>query len=122
MPMNALHLGAVLMPLMASAEDTARTIREHFAGNEHNITYLQTVMAPAWVSAQIYRSTASILWSCIVTLTACVYTALHLNISGKQGWRPRLLTKLKWVAIGLFIPEVPIYLAISQFLEARTVA
>ncbi|KAK8068565.1 hypothetical protein PG996_007677 [Apiospora saccharicola] len=124
MSMNALHLGVALMPLMplmASAEDTARTIREQLDGYERNITHLQTVMAPSWVSAQIYRSTASILWSCIVTLTACVYTALHLNISGKQGWRPRLLSKLKWVAVGLFIPEVPIYLAISQFMEARWV-
>ncbi|KAK8050449.1 hypothetical protein PG994_012179 [Apiospora phragmitis] len=107
---------------MALAEDTARTIRDQLDGNEHNITDLQTGMAPSWVSAQIYRSTSSILWSCIVTLTACVYTALHLNISGKKGWWPRLVTKLKWVAVGLFIPEVPIYLAIAQFVEARWVA
>lgn len=121
MCMNVFYLGAALMPLMASAEDTARTIREQLDGYERNITHLQTVMAPAWVSAQIYRSTSSILWSCIITLTACVYTALHLNISGKQGWWPRLLAKLKWVSVGLFILEVPIYLAIAQFLEARWV-
>ncbi|KAK8103227.1 hypothetical protein PG984_016373 [Apiospora sp. TS-2023a] len=115
-------LAASLMPVLSSADDSARILREQLSGNEHNLTYLSTVIAPPWVSAQLYRSTSSILWSCIVTLTACVYTALHLNIPSKIGWWSRLLAKLKWVAIGIFVPEYVIYLAVVQFLEARWVA
>ena len=119
---EAFYSGLVLLPLMVSADDSARIIREQLEDAGHNLTRLKTELAPPWVSGQQYRSTASILQTCIATLTACIYTALHLNISGKQGWKARLLGKLKWVGIGLFAPEVAIYLAVVQYLEARWVA
>ncbi|KAK8098708.1 uncharacterized protein PG998_011949 [Apiospora kogelbergensis] len=119
---EAFYSGLVLLPLMVSADDSARIIRDQLEDAGNNLTRLKTELAPPWVSGQQYRSTASILQTCIATLTACIYTALHLNISGKQGWKARLLEKLKWVAIGLFAPEVAIYLAVVQYLEARWVA
>ncbi|KAK8070430.1 hypothetical protein PG997_010633 [Apiospora hydei] len=122
MQINTWFLAASLMPVLSSADDSARIIREQLDGNEHNLTRLNTVMAPPWVSSQAYRSSSSILWSCIVTLTACIYTALHLNVPGKRGWWPQLLRKLKWVAIGICFPEIVIYLAMVQYFEARWVA
>jgi len=45
-----------------------------------NQTALHKNTAPAWVSEPQYRGTASILYSCIVTLILCVYSALHPNV------------------------------------------
>ena len=86
---------------------------------EGNRTTLHTEISPPWVSSSNTRGTSDILWSCLITLTACVYTALHLNVppanAGKIGfyWR-----KSKWVAIALFAPEIVLYCALTQFLEA----
>ena len=87
---------------------------------EGNRTTLHTEISPPWVSSSETRGTSDILWSCLITLTACVYNALHLNIppanEGNLGfyWR-----KSKWVAIALFAPEIVLYCALTQFLEAR---
>ena len=88
------------------------------AGGNH--TTLKTQISPAWVSSPGVRRTSAILWSCIVTLTACIYTAIHLNVplphegSGRFLWR-----KSKWVALALFAPEIVLYCALSQLLEAQ---
>ncbi|KAK0735362.1 hypothetical protein B0T21DRAFT_367587, partial [Apiosordaria backusii] len=57
--------------------------------------------------------------SCIITLLACVYTALHLNIPTHKGKFWTLLSKAKWVFAGLIAPELVLYLATSQYIEAR---
>lgn len=119
MKLRTLVLGAFLWPWLSFADDSARIIREQLYGNEHNITHLNTFIAPPWVPPPIYRGSASILWSCIVTLTACAYTALHLNVPNRTGWRSQLFAKLKWVMIGIFIPEATITMAGTQFMEAR---
>ncbi|KAM0794505.1 hypothetical protein BDR22DRAFT_689841 [Usnea florida] len=87
------------------------------AGGNH--TTLKTQMSPAWVSSPGVRGTSDILWSCIVTLTACIYTAMHLNVppphegNGRFVWR-----RSKWVALALFAPEVVLYCALTQLLRA----
>ncbi|KAI1657892.1 hypothetical protein F4813DRAFT_389157 [Daldinia decipiens] len=78
-----------------------------------------TVTAPPWVSAQNIRSTSTILWSCIVTLTACIYTSLHLDVSTKSGWKQRLWQKAQWVIIAILAPELVVSMACSQYLKAR---
>lgn len=55
------------------------------------------------------RGTWSILSGCLITLTLCIWTALHLNIPehgklGKQLWR-----KTKWLIVGLIAPEMVCY-------------
>ena len=84
----------------------------------HNLTALRTIQAPSWVSSPEVRGTSSILWSCIVTIFACIYTALHLNVPTQTKWNRLLLTKTKWVICGLLAPEIVLYLAVSQFIEA----
>lgn len=87
--------------------------------NHENLTALGTIPAPSFVSSPGFRGTTDIIFSCAITLVACIYTALHLNIpnSGKQTHT--IASKAKWVFIGLIALEIVLYLAVSQFLEAR---
>lgn len=85
-----------------------------------NRTTFNSETAPGWIASPNSRGTADILWTCLVTLTACVYTALRLNIPSKHRsqWR-RTWTKAKWVLIALIGPEVVLWAAIDQFQQAR---
>ena len=85
-----------------------------------NRTALRSQISPPWVSNSGVRGTSDILWSCIVTLTACVYTAIHLNVPPPQEGRWQFLwRKAKWVALALFAPEIVLYCALAQLLKAR---
>lgn len=86
--------------------------------NKHNLTALRTLNASPWVSESRIRGTWSILQSCLLTLLASIYTALHLNVPNEQDWRSQLRNKAQWVALTLLAPEVVLYRAASQFLEA----
>lgn len=86
--------------------------------NRQNLTALRTVLAPSWVSAPNYRGTTSILWSCLVTLIACIYSAIHINIPNTTSkWRILLLKGL-WVFLALLAPEIVLYCAFHQYSEA----
>ena len=106
--------------LATSRTVSTAPIKPPLSAAEGNRTTLHTEISPPWVSSSETRGTSDILWSCLITLTACVYNALHLNIppknEGKIGfyWR-----KSKWVATALFAPEIVLYCALTQFLEAR---
>ncbi|EEU43724.1 uncharacterized protein NECHADRAFT_45399 [Fusarium vanettenii 77-13-4] len=89
-----------------------------------NITLLQQnataeeIIALPWVNSPNVRGTMDILQSCILTLVACIYTALHLDVPKRtSSWR-LFLTKLKWVAITLFVPELPVFMAADQLHQA----
>ena len=65
------------------------------------------------------RGTWAILSSCIITLTLCVYTSLHLNIEAHQSSSATtFLMKTKYVLVGLLAPEMMVFNAWRQ----RTVA
>ena len=86
---------------------------------EGNRTTLHTEISPPWVSSSKTRGTSDILWSCLITLAACVYNALHLNVPpAKEGKSRFYRRKLKWVAVALFAPEIVLFCAFTQFLEA----
>ncbi|TGO78265.1 hypothetical protein BELL_0072g00060 [Botrytis elliptica] len=85
-----------------------------------NITSLRTDVAPGWVSEPDGRGTWSLLYSCVGTLVACVYTAIHLNIPPTRekayfGWA----RKAKWVMIALLAPEIVAYTAFEQYYLGR---
>jgi hypothetical protein len=84
-----------------------------------NKTALHSIRGPHWVSSPGFRGTSNILWSCTVTLFACVYTALHLNVPTRSGRWLLLFQKVKWVFTALLAPEVVLYIAISQFFKVR---
>jgi hypothetical protein len=55
-----------------------------------------------------------------LTLSLCVYTAIHLNIPtpGELAWK-KTMRKAKWVLIGIFAPQVVLYTALQQWWFAR---
>ena len=99
-------LTAPIEPLLSAA-----------AGNR---TILNTQISQPWDSGPGVRGTSDILWSCLLTLTSCVYTSIHLNVPpAGEGKLQRLRRKLTWVAMALFAPELVLYCALNQFLAAR---
>ena len=79
-----------------------------------------TEYAPLWVSEPNGRGTWSILYSCVFTLSLCVWSAIHLNVPPK-GERAvwQWIRKTKWVFIAIFAPEVVLYSAFQQYYLAR---
>ncbi|KAL8932022.1 MAG: hypothetical protein Q9211_006574, partial [Gyalolechia sp. 1 TL-2023] len=72
-----------------------------------------------WVPEPNGRGTWSLLSTCIVTTSLCVWSAVHLNVpqherTGRQYWR-----KVKWLLLGLFAPELVAYVAWQQRHDAR---
>src|SRR5579859_5289114 len=77
--------------------------------------------SPAYVPGPSGRGTINLVSTCVVTLALCVWTAIHLNIVGKNDrtkWR-RLLIKINWALLALFAPEIVVWRAIAQFKAAR---
>lgn len=97
----------------------ALSLEVSIAAPTGNVTALQTDIAPLWVADPSTRGTSSLLYSCVFTISLCVYTALHLNIppQGTTSFQ-NLLRKAKWVVIGVFAPEAVVYAA---FVQLRTV-
>lgn len=85
-----------------------------------NTTALNDEIADGWVKSARSRGTADLLWSCITTLTLCVYTAIHLNIPRIGGSRRKQhARKAKWTTIGIFAPEFVLFTAWQQFWSAK---
>jgi hypothetical protein len=56
---------------------------------------------------------------CLVTLGLCVYTALHINIPPEKATkRQKFMKKAKWVLIGMFAPELVVFVAWCQLQQA----
>lgn len=98
---------------------TFRDIWPILREDRDNITALRTTIVTSWVPSPELRGTISILQSCLLTLVACVYTALHLNVPRKTDWKHVLLTKLKWVVLTVLAPEVVLFSAAEQLMRAR---
>lgn len=59
-----------------------------------------------WVTGPAQRGTLNLVWSCAVTVFACTWSVLHLNVpSQKDTTRTRLTRKVKWMIINLLFPE-----------------
>ncbi|KAH6662392.1 hypothetical protein F5X68DRAFT_178203 [Plectosphaerella plurivora] len=90
--------------------------------NRENQTALNTMLAPAWVETTELRSTFSIIQTCLLTLVACIYSALHLDVPRRTDFWYRFGVRMLWVALALFAPEIVVYVAIDQFYDARTLS
>ena len=87
----------------------------------HNQTFSESQIAPMWVNSPSTHGTSDLLWSCVVTLSACIYTAIHLNVPLlPEGKLHMLWTKINWVGLALFAPEIVLYTAVFQFYKAWT--
>lgn len=75
-----------------------------------------------WVDSPDGRGTWDILSSCIITLSLCVYTAIHLNIPGPEwsvGYKAGM--KFTWLLIALLGPEFIVYNAWRERREAQEI-
>ncbi len=74
-----------------------------------------------WVPEPTVRGTWGILSSCLITISLCVWTAVHLNIPEHQKTRRQLWRKIKWLVLGLLAPEMVAYVAWHQRKEAKNI-
>lgn len=59
-----------------------------------------------WTAGPETRGTLTLVWSCVITIFACTWTVLHLNVPARdEDWFPVLLRKVKWMAINILFPE-----------------
>ena len=73
---------------------------------------------PVWKPEPGYRGTWGILSTCIITISLCVWTAVHLNLPEHTKTQRKLWTKSKWLVLGLAAPEIVAYVAWHQRREA----
>jgi hypothetical protein len=83
------------------------------------ITALNHEIIRKWVSPADTRGTASILYTCVLTIVLCVCTAVHIDIPalGESVIR-HWLRKAKWTVLGIVAPELVLLTAWSQFYNA----
>ncbi|KAL8856367.1 MAG: hypothetical protein Q9178_007058 [Gyalolechia marmorata] len=73
-----------------------------------------------WVKDPDGRGTFTMLSSCILTLSLCVYTAIHLNVRPyKQTELRSWIETTKWVFFGILAPELMVFVAWRQYISAK---
>lgn len=72
----------------------------------------------AWVPEPNGRGTWSLLSTCIITISLCVWSAVHLNVPEYQKTHVQYWRKGKWLLLGLFAPELVAFVAWQQRKEA----
>lgn len=76
-----------------------------------------------WVQDPNGRGTSSLILSCVLTLGMCVWSALHLNIPTKRETKTQYwLRTARWVALGIFVPELVVLAAWRQWTSARSLS
>ena len=79
-----------------------------FAKNGTNATTI------TWNPEPSVRGSWSILSTCIITTSLCVWTAVHLNVPAHDQKYWQFWRKLYWLGVGLFAPEMVAYTAWYQ--------
>ncbi|KAK3398425.1 hypothetical protein B0T20DRAFT_208195 [Sordaria brevicollis] len=103
--------------LAAQNSDDVRTFIEN---NRHNKAALNEDIAPSWVSSPKVRGTGDIIISCLVTLIACAYTAIHPTVPPEgSGERSFMGIKAALVFVAVLGPEAVFALAFQEYLDAR---
>src|ERR1700733_5134707 len=68
------------------------------------------------------RTFNNIVWSCLTTIFACIWTAVHRNIQGpSQSKLSGIMEKIKVIMVALLVPEWVLAWAIRQFIKAHAV-
>lgn len=65
------------------------------------------------------RGTISIIYSSIITLSLCAYTAIHLNVNSELRGVAVFIRKARMVFMGLVLPEVVLVQAYRDWVMAR---
>ena len=78
------------------------------------------IQTAGWTSNPPGRGTSAIMISCFLTLTLCVWNAMHLNIPRQnQTRRQSWLRNAGWVLLGILVPELVLLVAWRQWTSAR---
>ena len=79
-----------------------------------------TASTVGWVSDPTGRGTISLVFSCLLTLGLCVWSAMHLNIPPHDELPAQtLMSNFKWGLIGIFGPELVVFAAWRQYNSAK---
>ena len=78
-----------------------------------------TISPPNWQHEPNTRGTWTIISTCLMTLSLCLWTALHLNVPELNGKRSQRCRKLGWLLIGLLAPEMVVCTAVIQRSSAK---
>ena len=117
--------GFYCLSSLASTSEEAlvrNDISGQLAAANGNLTALKTEIAHGLAAGPAYRGTLDIAWSCLLTILACIYNAIHLNVPPRNtGKWMLLLRKVKWAIIALIAPEIVLYTAATQIREAYKV-
>ena len=77
----------------------------------------------AWVEEPNERGTFGVLSFCFSTMIICVWNTLHFNIPTTRYRRThRIFLRVFWMFIALLAPEVVLYIAINQRIDASSLA
>lgn len=69
------------------------------------------------------RTLLNIIWSCLATIFACTWIALHPNVPAAGGsWRTAFSRRFVLLTGGLIVPELLVVWAMRQWLVARRLA
>ena len=73
-----------------------------------------------WVSQPDQRGTIDIIWSCVATLSICVWAMLHLNVPSQNDSQLTLtLRRVRWMILAVLAPELVMLFASGQWASAR---
>jgi hypothetical protein len=75
-----------------------------------------------WQPEPATRGTFGILLSCLITISLCIWTAVHLNVPEHNGEFRQLFRKGKWLFIGLLALELVLFTAWHQKIRAGEMA
>lgn len=81
-----------------------------------NVTSNETI---SWQPEPTTRGTFSVLSICLITISLCVWTAIHLNVPEHEKGVKQVLKKAKWMLVGLVAPELILSIAWCQYIQAR---
>lgn len=106
------------LPLALAAPLT--TLESELLAANGNKTLLNSEIAPSWATTSNIRSTSDLLWTCVLTLTICIYTVIHVNVprpgdTERSNW----LSKVKLAVCALLAPELVLMAALGQWSTAR---
>lgn len=76
--------------------------------------------APPWVTPPSGRGSWTIIYSCVLTLFLCAYSMIHHNIPPRDETLFNSISRsVSWGTGSLVAPEITLFFAVSQFVEAR---
>jgi hypothetical protein len=90
------------------------SLRQHFSKMLNPFSNTTALPQKQWHPEPQFRGTFHILSSCLITMSLCIWTLLHLNLPGHKRRRLQNLRKLCWMVLGLLAPELVVWNALEQ--------